>query len=155
MLRFKAFDELVFYNVHNISFRITFNLFWWFGWFCISAGSFLPFHFLANMTCLSRHICQNIPNRLFHMLINSGLGEDWKYFLQFCYSIPSLLMQNTNLCRYLHRYLSMTFAVFVNYVYGQEYYYYAIVLLFYCPKDVKNESIINLEKSFNIFLYCK
>ena len=32
----------------------------------------------------------------------------------------------------------------------RDHYYYAIVLLFYCPKDVKNGRIINVEKSYNI-----
>ena len=63
-------------------------------------------------------ICQYIPNRLFHMPIISCVGEGRKFFLQFCCSILTLLMQNTNLYRYFQRYLSITFAILGHYFFS-------------------------------------
>ena len=107
-------------------------------------------------------ICQYIPNRLFHMPIISCVGEGRKFFLQFCCSIPTLLMQNTNLYRYFQRYLSITFAILVRYFFFLYFcslyfflYFFFILRLFllcYCwaPTCVKNGSTINVEKSYNI-----
>ena len=59
-------------------------------------------------------------------------------------------MQNANLYRYLQMYFSVTFAIFVHYMCKRDHYYYAIVLLFYCSKGVKNGRIINVVKSYDI-----
>ena len=77
--------------------------------------------FILLMICHSvafSFICQYIPNRLFHIPIISCVGEGRKFFLQFCCSILTLFIQNTNLYRYFQRYLSITFAILVHYFFS-------------------------------------
>ena len=116
--------------------------------------SFRFFNFRSAPGLLFLFICQYISNRFFHMPINSCLGEGWKSFLQFCYSIPTLLMQNTNLYRYLQRYFSITFAIFVHYV-KETIIIMLLFSYFIALKMLKMEELLTWRNLITFYLYWK
>ena len=89
------------------------------------------------------------------MPINSRLWQGWKSFLQFCYSIPTLLMQNTNLYRYFQRYVFVIFAIFVHYVFRQT----ITIMLLFCYsillKVLRMEVVLTWRNLITFYLYWK